>query len=110
MSGREQLLSRLRRIGGDAGDLDARIMVAEQAIQDERPRFTASDAGRIQWNWYMDQLAVDLGLERSRLARTAHKPTRRGEIEPGLVIELFDRLGPRILELREAGERPKAAG
>jgi hypothetical protein len=102
---KEQLLSRLRRIEDDAGNLDARVETARRAFQDERPRFTSTDAGRIQWNWYVDQFVVDLGLERHRLARSVHKPAKPGEIAPGLVIELLDRLGPRILELREAKDR-----
>ncbi|MFO1055987.1 MAG: hypothetical protein U1E53_03365 [Dongiaceae bacterium] len=57
----------------------------------------------------MDQFVVDLGLERNRLARSAHKPAKPGEIAPGLLIELFDQLGPSILELREARDRPEAA-
>ena len=96
------LLGRLRRIGSDGGDLEGRLRAAQSEIQDERPRFTSSEAGRIQWNWLMSQLASDLALERSRLAVALQKKPRLGESPPGPIIELFDRLGPCILELKEA--------
>lgn len=104
------LLGRLRRIGSDDGDLETRFRAAQLAIQDERPRFTSSEAGQIQWNWFMGQLAADLALERSRLADALHKKPRSGESPPGPIIELFDRLGPWIRELREAKREPRAAG
>ena len=102
------LLGRLRKIGSDDGDLEMRFRTAQSAIQDERPRFTSTEAGQIQWNWLMSQLAADLALERSRLAATLHKKPRSGESPPGPIIELFDRLGPCILELKEARGAPIA--
>ena len=102
------LLGRLRTIGSYDGDLEMRFRTAQSAIQDERPRFTSTEAGQIQWNWLMSQLATDLALERSRLANTLHKKPRSGESPPGPIIELFDRLGPRILELKEARGGPIA--
>ena len=62
------LLGRLRKIGSGDGDLEMRFRAAQSAIQDERPRFTGIEAGQIQWNWLMGQLATDLALERNRLA------------------------------------------
>ena len=102
------LLGRLRKIGADDGDLEVRFQAAQSTIQDERPRFTSSEAGRIQWNWLMGQLAADLALERSRRADALHKRPRPGESLPGPIIELFDRLGPWILERREAKGEPIA--
>jgi len=102
------LVDRLRKIGSDDGDLEMRFRTAQSAIQDERPRFTGTEAGQIQWNWLMSQLAADLALERSRLAGTLHKKPRSGESPPGPIIELFDRLRPCILELKEARGEPIA--
>jgi len=108
MMKKDCLLGRLRKIGSDVGDLETRFQAAHSAIQDERPRFTRSEAGQIQWNWLMGQLAVDLALERNRLADALHKKPRPGEAPPGPIIELFDRLGPCILELKEAKREPIA--
>ena len=104
------LLGRLRKIGSDGGDLETRVRAAQLAIQDERPRFTSSEAGQIQWNWLIGQLAADLALERSRLADALHKKPRSGEALPAPIIELFDRLGSWILELKEAKGEPRDAG
>jgi len=102
------LLGRLRKIGSGDGDLEMRFRAAQSAIQDERPRFTGIEAGQIQWNWLMGQLATDLALERNRLAEALRKKPRSGESPPGPIIELFDRLGPCILGLKEAKAEPTA--
>jgi hypothetical protein len=101
MTRNDQLLNRLREIGYGSGDLDIRVRAARTAIQDERSRFSASDAGRMQWNWYIRQLAADIGLERHRLARSAHKPARPGRPTPGPLLTLLNNLWPRILDLQE---------
>ena len=106
MTRNDQLLSRLREIGYGTADLEIRVQAAKTAIQDERSRFSASDAGRMQWNWYVRQLAADIGLERHRLARSAHKPTRPGKLMPGPLLTLLDSLWPRILDLRESKQEP----
>jgi hypothetical protein len=73
-----------------SGDLEIRVRAARTAIQDERSRFSASDAGRMQWNWYVRQLAADIGLERHRLARSIHKPARPGKPTPAPMLTLLD--------------------
>jgi hypothetical protein len=101
MTRNDQLLNRLREIGYGSAALEVRVQAAETAIQDERPRFSASDAGRLQWNWYIRQLAAEVGLERHRLARSALRPTRPGKLTPGPLLALLDSLEPRILDLKE---------
>jgi hypothetical protein len=102
MTRNDQLLDRLREIGYGSADLEIRVQAAETAIQDERSRFPTSDAGRMQWNWYVRQLAAEIGLERHRLARSASKPTRPGKSTPGPLLALLDSLELRILELKES--------
>ena len=102
MTRNDQLLSRLREIGYGSADLEIRVQAAETAIQQERSRFSASDAGRMQWNWYIRQLATDIGLERHRLARSARKPNRPGKLTPAPLLALLDSLWPRILDLKES--------
>jgi hypothetical protein len=106
MTRNDQLLSRLREIGYGTADLEIRVQAAKTAIQDERSRFSAGDAGRMQWNWYVRQLAADIGLERHRLGRSAHKPTRPGKLMPGPLLTLLDSLWPRILDLEESKHQP----
>jgi len=101
MTRNDQLLNRLREIVYGSGDLEIRVGAARTAIQDERSRFSASDAGRMQWNWYVRQLAADIGLERHRLARSAHKPARPGKPTPAPLLTLLNNLWPRILDLQE---------
>jgi hypothetical protein len=102
MTRNDQLLSRLREIGNGSADLESRVQTAKSTVQEERSRFSASDAGRMQWNWYVRQLAADIGLERHRLARAARKPTRPGRLAPEPLLALLDSLGPRILDLKES--------
>jgi len=102
-----RLLDRLRQIGTGPSDLDTRVRVAEQVIRDERPRFTLSAAGRIQWNWYLAQLTHDIGVERSQLVKNAGKRIRPGEPEPQRIIDLFDRLTPHIVGLMEGKEQAR---
>jgi hypothetical protein len=106
MTRSDQLLSRLREIGYGSGDLDMRVQAAEAAVRGQRPRFPASDTGRIQWNWYVGQLATDIWFERDRLAMSARKRTRPGEWASGVMLEVFDRLQPRILNLKEPRDEP----
>jgi hypothetical protein len=101
MTRNDQLLNRLREIGYGSADLEARVQAAEIAIQEERPRFSASDAGRLQWNWYVRQLAAEIALERHRLARSALRPARPGKVPSGSLLALLDSLEPRILDLKE---------
>ncbi len=107
MSRNDQLLNRLREIGSTSGDLDLRVRAAESAVQGERSRFDSADAGRIQWNWYVGQLAADIGFERYRLAGAIRKRPKPGEVPPGPILELFVELGPRLLALKEAQGAPK---
>jgi len=102
----DQLMSRLRGIGYGPGDLDFRVQAAEAAVQDERLRFPNSDAGRIQWNWYVGQLARDIWFECDRLSMLARKRAKPGEPLSGPMLELFYRLRPRILSLKESGDEP----
>jgi len=106
MNKKTNLMTRLRKIGSDPGELDVRLKAAECTIQDERQRFTESAAGRIQWNWYVARLAEDLAFERTRLVDSASKRPRQGEPPPGAIVELFDRLRPRVLSLREINDEP----
>jgi hypothetical protein len=101
MTRNDQLLSRLRAIGYDSGELEIRVRAAESAIRDDRSRFATGDAGRLQWNWYLGQLSSEIGLERHRLARSARKPTRPGKMAPAPLLALLDSLCPRILDLKE---------
>ena len=107
METKPRLLDRVSQIAAGPGDIERRVQVAEEAILGERRRFTSSAAGRIQWNWYMGQLAQDIGLERSRLVRSVGRRTKPGEAAPEHIIELFDRLTPQILALKEADEGSK---
>jgi hypothetical protein len=102
----DQLMSRLREIGYGPGDLDARVQAAVTAVQDERLRFPNSDAGQIQWNWYVGQLARDIWFECDRLSMLARKRAKPGEPLSGPMLELFGRLRPRILSLKESGDEP----
>ena len=77
------------------------------AVRDERSRFAAGDAGRIQWNWYVGQLIADIGFERYRLAGVIRKKPKPGEIPPGPILELLVGLAPRLLALQEASGAPK---
>ncbi len=106
MTRNDQLLNWLGEIGYGTADLQFVSRRPKSPIQDERSRFSASDAGRMQWNWYVRQLAADIGLERHRLARSAHKPTRPGKLMPGPLLTLLDSLLPRILDLKESGQEP----
>jgi len=106
MTKKTNLMTRLRKIGGDPGDLGVRLMAAECAIQDERQRFTSTAAGRIQWNWYVARLAEDMAFERTRLVDSANKRPKPGEPAPGAIVELFDQLKPRVLRLREVNDEP----
>jgi hypothetical protein len=99
-------MSRLREIGYGPGDLDFRVRAAEAAVQDERLRFPNSDAGQIQWNWYVGQLARDIGFECDKLSLLARKRTKPGEPVSGPILELFCSLRPRIPDLKESGDAP----
>jgi len=102
----DQLMSRLREIGYGPGDLDIRVQAAEAAVRDERLRFPNSDAGQIQWNWYVGQLVRDIGFECDRLSMLARKRAKPGEPASGPMLELFGRLRPRILSLKDSGDGP----
>ncbi len=102
----DQLMSRLREIGYGPGDLDIRVQAAESAVQDERLRFPNTDAGQIQWNWYVGQLARDIWFECDRLSMSARKRAKHGEPLSGPMLELFGRLRPRILFLKEPRDEP----
>jgi hypothetical protein len=106
MTKNDQLMSRLREIGYGPGDLDTRVQAAEAAVQDERLRFPASDAGQIQWNWYVGQLARDIWFECDRLTMLARKKAKPGEPASGPMLELFGLLRPRVLALKESGNEP----
>jgi hypothetical protein len=106
MSKNDQLLSRLREIGFGPGDLDVRVPAAEAAVRGERCRFPASDAGRIQWNWYMGKFATEIRFECDRLELVARKRTKPGDPASGRLLELFRSLQPRILSLRESMDEP----
>lgn len=98
---RESLFNRIRSIGTGPGDLEERLRTAERTILEERPRFTASDAGRMQWNWYLAQLAGELALERSRLA----DPGRKHGPADAAALAFLDELEPRLPDMQE----PRAA-
>ena len=102
----DQLMSRLREIGYGPDDLEIRVQAAEAAVRDERLRFPNSDAGQIQWNWYVGQLARDIGFECDRLSMLARKRAKPGEPASGPILEVLGRLRPRILSLRDSGEEP----
>ncbi len=105
----DQLLGKLREIGIGPGDLEGRIEAAKAAVREERNRFPASDAGRIQWNWYMGKFATEIRYERDRLEMSARKPARPGEAAPGALVEFFTSLQPHILGLRESTDAVGAA-
>lgn len=104
------LLGKLREIGIGPGALEGRIEAAKAAVREERNRFPASDAGRIQWNWYMGKFATEIRYERDRLEMSARKPTRPGETAPGPLVEFFTRLQPHIAGLKESADEPTLAG
>jgi hypothetical protein len=106
----DQLLGKLREIGIGPGELDGRVEAAKATVQGERDRFPASDAGRIQWNWYMGKFATEIRYERDRLELSSRKPTRPGETAPGPLLEFFTSLQPHILNLRESGDEPVLLG
>jgi len=106
----DQLLGKLREIGIGPGDLDGRVDAAKAAVRGERDRFPASDAGQIQWNWYMGKFATEIRYERDRLELSSRKPTRPGETAPGPLLEFFTSLQPHILGLRELGDDPSLPG
>jgi hypothetical protein len=106
MTKNNQLLGRLREIASGPGELDARVQASVAAIQAERARFPVSDAGRIQWNWYMGQLSTDIRFECDRLAMSARKKAKPGEPAAGPMLELFGGLQPRILGLKESTDQP----
>jgi len=106
MSKNDQLRGWLRETGFGPGDLAMRVQAAEAAVRGERCRFPASDAGRIQWNWYMGKFATEIRYECDRLELAARKRTRPGEPESGRPLELFRSLQPRILGLRESMDEP----
>jgi hypothetical protein len=104
----DQLLGKLREIGIGPGGLDEQVQAAKAAVRGERNRFPASDAGRIQWNWYMGKFATEIRYERDRLEMSARKPARPGETAPGLLVEFFTSLQPHIPGLRESADDPGA--
>ncbi len=104
----DQLLGKLREIGIGPGALNERLEAAKATVRAERNRFPASDAGRIQWNWYMGKFATEIRYERDRLEMSARKPTRPGETAPGPLVEFFTSLQPHIPELRESADEPDA--
>ena len=106
MTRNDLLLTRLKEIGHGPGDLDTRVQAAKAAIQNERLRFTASDAGRIQWNWYVGQLAADIWFESDRIAMAARKRTKSTEPSTGPILDLFGRLQPCILALKDSAAEP----
>lgn len=106
----DQLLGKLREIGIGPGALDGRVEAAKAAVLEERNRFPASDAGRIQWNWYMGKFATEIRYERDRLEMSARKPTRPGETAPGPLVEFFASLQPHIPGLRESADEPTLLG
>ena len=107
LSKHEQLLGKLREIGFGPGDLDARISAALAAVQGERDRFPASDAGQIQWNWYMGKFATEIRYERDQLELSSRKQTTNpGEAAPGRLLEFFGSLQPQILGLKESSGEP----
>ncbi|SRR5258706_7774019 len=102
MSRNDLLLTRLRDIGSATDELEGRIGDALRAVRDERSRFAAGDAGRIQWNWYVGQLIADIGFERYRLAGVMRKKPKPGEVPAAPILELLVGLAPRLLALQEA--------
>ncbi len=105
LSKHEQLLGKLREIGFGPGDLDARVQAALAAVQGERERFPVSDAGQIQWNWYMGKFATEIRYERDQLELSSRKQTTSpGEPPPGRLLEFFTTLQPQILGLKELSE------
>jgi hypothetical protein len=101
----EQLLGKLREIGFGPGDLDTRVQAALAAVGGERDRFPVSDAGQIQWNWYMGKFATEIRYERDQLELSSRKQTTNpGEPAPGRLLEFFVTLQPQILGLKESSE------
>jgi len=107
LSKHEQLLGKLREIGFGPGDLDARVQAALAAVQGERERFPVSDAGQIQWNWYMGKFATEIRYESDQLELSSRKQTTNpGEPAPGRLLEFFTTLQPQILGLKESSGDP----